>query len=577
MNSRETTKKIFAYVRKYGIFVFFSFVLAAISALLFLYIPILIGNVIDNIVGENQVNFHQIHSISIRIVIFIGITALSQWVMNLCNNKITYHVVRDIREDAFSHLQNLPLSYLDPKPQGEIVSKMIADVEQLSEGLLLGFTQLFTGVVTILGTLAFMVSLNPRITLVVVCITPLSLFVAGFIARNTYHLFRVQSETKGEQTSLIDEMIGNQKVVKAFSREEKVIEQFREINERLTKCSLKAIFFSSITNPSTRFINGLVYTGVGFAGAMAVLNGNLTVGMLSCFLSYANQYTKPFNEISGVITELQNAFACAGRVYEFMEEEEQIPEKEAVLLSDQVKGMVEIKNVSFSYDKEKPLLKHLSLKVKPGQRVAIVGPTGCGKTTLINLLMRFYDVDEGKILIDGVDIQEITRKSLRSCYGMVLQETNLRNATIRDNLLEGKPDATEEEMIAAAKMAYADGFIRRLPQGYDTVVKEGAEGLSDGQKQLLCIARIMLSKPPMLILDEATSSIDTRTEMKIQSAFEKMMVGRTSFIVAHRLSTIKEADVILVMKDGNIIEQGNHEELLGKKGFYYQLYESQYQ
>ncbi len=577
MNSRETTKKIFAYVRKYGIFVFFSFVLAAISALLSLYIPILIGNVIDNIVGENQVNFHQIHSISIRIVIFIGITALSQWVMNLCNNKITYHVVRDIREDAFSHLQNLPLSYLDPKPQGEIVSKMIADVEQLSEGLLLGFTQLFTGVVTILGTLAFMVSLNPRITLVVVCITPLSLFVAGFIARNTYHLFRVQSETKGEQTSLIDEMIGNQKVVKAFSREEKVIEQFREINERLTKCSLKAIFFSSITNPSTRFINGLVYTGVGFAGAMAVLNGNLTVGMLSCFLSYANQYTKPFNEISGVITELQNAFACAGRVFEFMEEEEQIPEKEAVLLSDQVKGMVEIKNVSFSYDKEKPLLKHLSLKVKPGQRVAIVGPTGCGKTTLINLLMRFYDVDEGKILIDGVDIQEITRKSLRSCYGMVLQETNLRNATIRDNLLEGKPDATEEEMIAAAKMAYADGFIRRLPQGYDTVVKEGAEGLSDGQKQLLCIARIMLSKPPMLILDEATSSIDTRTEMKIQSAFEKMMVGRTSFIVAHRLSTIKEADVILVMKDGNIIEQGNHEELLGKKGFYYQLYESQYQ
>lgn len=577
MNSRETTKKIFAYVRKYGIFVFFSFVLAAISALLSLYIPILIGNVIDNIVGENQVNFHQIHSISIRIVIFIGITALSQWVMNLCNNKITYHVVRDIREDAFSHLQNLPLSYLDPKPQGEIVSKMIADVEQLSEGLLLGFTQLFTGVVTILGTLAFMVSLNPRITLVVVCITPLSLFVAGFIARNTYHLFRVQSETKGEQTSLIDEMIGNQKVVKAFSREEKVIEQFREINERLTKCSLKAIFFSSITNPSTRFINGLVYTGVGFAGAMAVLNGNLTVGMLSCFLSYANQYTKPFNEISGVITELQNAFACAGRVFEFMEEEEQIPEKEAVLLSDQVKGRVEIKNVSFSYDKEKPLLKHLNLKVKPGQRVAIVGPTGCGKTTLINLLMRFYDVDEGKILIDGVDIQEITRKSLRSCYGMVLQETNLRNATIRDNLLEGKPDATEEEMIAAAKMAYADGFIRRLPQGYDTVVKEGAEGLSDGQKQLLCIARIMLSKPPMLILDEATSSIDTRTEMKIQSAFEKMMVGRTSFIVAHRLSTIKEADVILVMKDGNIIEQGNHEELLGKKGFYYQLYESQYQ
>lgn len=577
MNSRETTKKIFAHVRKYGIFVFFSFVLAAISALLSLYIPILIGNVIDNIVGENQVNFHQIHSISIRIVIFIGITALSQWVMNLCNNKITYHVVRDIREDAFSHLQNLPLSYLDPKPQGEIVSKMIADVEQLSEGLLLGFTQLFTGVVTILGTLAFMVSLNPRITLVVVCITPLSLFVAGFIARNTYHLFRVQSETKGEQTSLIDEMIGNQKVVKAFSREEKVIEQFREINERLTKCSLKAIFFSSITNPSTRFINGLVYTGVGFAGAMAVLNGNLTVGMLSCFLSYANQYTKPFNEISGVITELQNAFACAGRVFEFMEEEEQIPEKEAVLLSDQVKGMVEIKNVSFSYDKEKPLLKHLSLKVKPGQRVAIVGPTGCGKTTLINLLMRFYDVDEGKILIDGVDIQEITRKSLRSCYGMVLQETNLRNATIRDNLLEGKPDATEEEMIAAAKMAYADGFIRRLPQGYDTVVKEGAEGLSDGQKQLLCIARIMLSKPPILILDEATSSIDTRTEMKIQSAFEKMMVGRTSFIVAHRLSTIKEADVILVMKDGNIIEQGNHEELLGKKGFYYQLYESQYQ
>ncbi len=577
MNSRETIKKIFRYVKKYGILVLFSFVLATISALLSLYIPILIGNVIDNIVGEHQVDFQKIYKISLGIVILIGITAFSQWIMNICNNKITYHVVRDIREDAFSHLQKLPLSYLDPKPQGEIVSKLIADVEQLSEGLLLGFTQLFTGVVTILGTLVFMVSLNLKITLVVVCITPLSLFVAGFIARNTYQLFRVQSETKGEQTSLIDEMIGNQKVVKAFCREEKVIEQFQEINERLAKCSLKAIFFSSLTNPSTRFINGLVYTGVGLSGAMAVLNGNLTIGMLSCFLSYANQYTKPFNEISGVITELQNAFACAGRVFEFMEEEEQTPEIDTVLESQNVKGMVEMQDVNFSYDKEKPLLKHLNLKVKPGQRVAIVGPTGCGKTTLINLLMRFYDVDEGKILIDGVDIQKITRKSLRNCYGMVLQETNLRNATIRENLLEGKPDATEEEMILAAKMAYADGFIRRLPQGYDTVVKEGAEGLSDGQKQLLCIARIMLSKPPMLILDEATSSIDTRTEMKIQSAFEKMMVGRTSFIVAHRLSTIKEADVILVMKDGNIIEQGNHQELLEKRGFYYHLYESQYQ
>ena len=577
MNSRETIKKIFRYVKKYGILVLFSFVLATISALLSLYIPILIGNVIDNIVGEHQVDFQKIYKISLGIVILIGITAFSQWIMNICNNKITYHVVRDIREDAFSHLQKLPLSYLDPKPQGEIVSKLIADVEQLSEGLLLGFTQLFTGVVTILGTLVFMVSLNLKITLVVVCITPLSLFVAGFIARNTYQLFRVQSETKGEQTSLIDEMIGNQKVVKAFCREEKVIEQFQEINERLAKCSLKSIFFSSLTNPSTRFNNGLVYTGVGLSGAMAVLNGNLTIGMLSCFLSYANQYTKPFNEISGVITELQNAFACAGRVFEFMEEEEQTPEIDTVLESQNVKGMVEMQDVNFSYDKEKPLLKHLNLKVKPGQRVAIVGPTGCGKTTLINLLMRFYDVDEGKILIDGVDIQKITRKSLRNCYGMVLQETNLRNATIRENLLEGKPDATEEEMILAAKMAYADGFIRRLPQGYDTVVKEGAEGLSDGQKQLLCIARIMLSKPPMLILDEATSSIDTRTEMKIQSAFEKMMVGRTSFIVAHRLSTIKEADVILVMKDGNIIEQGNHQELLEKRGFYYHLYESQYQ
>ena len=577
MTNRQTIKKLFQYVKKYGVFVFFSFVLAAISALLSLYIPILMGRVIDHIVGENQVDFQAIMRIITWIVMFIGITALSQWIMNICNNKITYCIVRDIRKDAFSHLQNLPLSYLDTQPQGEIVSKLIADVEQLSEGLLLGFTQLFTGVVTILGTLAFMVVLNPRITLVVVCITPLSLFVAAFIARNTYHMFRAQSESKGEQTGLIDEVIGNQKVVKAFSREEKVILKFREINERLTKCSLNAIFFSSLTNPSTRFINGLVYTGVGFTGAVAVLNGNLTVGMLSCFLSYANQYTKPFNEISGVITELQNAFACAGRVFEFMEEEEQVPEKEAVLIPKKVKGMVEIQDMSFSYDKQKPLLKHLNLMVKPGQRVAIVGPTGCGKTTLINLLMRFYDPDEGCIRIDGVDIQDITRKSLRSCYGMVLQETNLRHATIRENLLEGKPDATEEEMIAAAKMAYADGFIRRLPQGYDTVVKEGAEGLSNGQKQLLCIARIMLSKPPMLILDEATSSIDTRTEMKIQLAFEKMMVGRTSFIVAHRLSTIKEADVILVMKDGNIIEQGNHQELLEKRGFYYQLYESQYQ
>ena len=576
MKNKNTFTKVLHYVGKYWFYVLCSIGFAAVSAILALYVPIIIGDAIDLIVAEGRVDFAGITRILGQAAVVVFITSLSQWIMNVCNNKISYGVVKDIRKEAFEKLQMLPLSYLDSKSQGDIVSRIISDVEQFCEGMLLGFTQFFTGIVTIVGTFVFMLSLNPKITLVVVCITPLSLFVASFIAKKTYTLFRVQSETKGEQTAIIDEMIGNQKVVQAFSREEKVLERFDEVNEQLGKCSLKAIFFSSLTNPATRFINGLVYTGVGFTGAMAVVNGNLSVGQLSCFLSYANQFTKPFNEISGVITELQNAFACAGRIFEFIEEESQVPEAEGAVELTDVKGLMEINQVYFSYDKKKELIKNLNLTVQPGQRVAIVGPTGCGKTTMINLLMRFYDVDQGCIKIDGVDIRMMTRSSLRAAYGMVLQETWLRAGTIKENLVIGKPDASEEEVIAAAKAAHAHSFIMRMPKGYDTEINEGGEGLSQGQKQLLCIARIMLSLPPMLILDEATSSIDTRTELKIQSAFAKMMQGRTSFIVAHRLSTIKEADVILVMKDGNIVEQGNHESLLAEQGFYYNLYQSQY-
>lgn len=574
--NKSTMKKVLQYVGKYWYLVVLSVLLAAVSALFTLYVPILIGDAIDLIIEQGKVDFSAIFVYLRQAGIVVLVVAVSQWVMNICNNKISYYVVRDIRKDAFDKLQILPLKYLDGHSSGEIVSRIIADVEQFSEGLLMGFTQFFTGVVTILGTLFFMVMLNPKITIVVVCITPVSLLLASFIAKKTYSMFRVQSETKGEQTGIIDEMIGNQKVVQAFLQEENVLERFDEVNERLRKCSLRAIFFSSITNPATRFVNGLVYAGVGFTGAIAVVNGNLSVGQLSCFLSYANQYTKPFNEISGVITELQNAFACAARIFEFIEETPQTPERKGAYVLEQVQGSVDLQDVSFSYEEGQRLIEHLNLQVKPGQRVAIVGPTGCGKTTMINLLMRFYDVTGGKIVVDGTDIRDMTRNSLRTSYGMVLQETWLREGTIRENLIMGKPDATEEEIITAAKAAHAHSFIKRMPQGYDTEIKEGGDGLSQGQKQLLCIARIMLSLPPMLILDEATSSIDTRTELMIQNAFAKMMEGRTSFIVAHRLSTIKEADIILVMKDGNIIEQGNHEELLMQRGFYYELYQSQF-
>lgn len=576
IKEKSTMKKVLRYVGTYWYLVVLSILLAAVSALLTLYVPILIGDAIDLIVEQGKVDFTSIFVYLRKAGIIVLVVAVTQWIMNVCNNKISYSVVRDIRKDAFEKLQILPLKYLDSRPTGEIVSRVIADVEQFSEGLLMGFTQFFTGVVTILGTLFFMVILNPKITIVVVAITPVSLLLASYIAKKTYAMFRLQSETKGEQTGIIDEMIGNQKVVQAFQQEEKVLERFDEVNERLRKCSLRAIFFSSITNPSTRFVNGLVYAGVGFTGAIAVVNGNLSVGQLSCFLSYANQYTKPFNEISGVITELQNAFACAARIFDFIDETPQIPDKEAAYVLEQVKGKVTLQEVSFSYEEGQKLIEHLNLQVEPGQRVAIVGPTGCGKTTMINLLMRFYDVTAGKILVDDIDIRDMTRNSLRTSYGMVLQETWLREGTIKENLTMGKPDASEEEMIAAAKAAHADAFIKRMPKGYDTEIKEGGEGLSQGQKQLLCIARIMLSLPPMLILDEATSSIDTRTELMIQNAFAKMMQGRTSFIVAHRLSTIKEADIILVMKDGKIIEQGNHDELLDRRGFYYELYQSQF-
>lgn len=575
-NQSETLKKVLRYIKRYRWYLILSLFFAVITVAATLYIPVLTGDAIDYIIDKGLVNFSAVFAILIKIGVVIGVTALAQWLMNVYNNKITYEVIQDIRREAFAKMEILPLKFIDGHSHGELVSRVIADVDQFADGLLMGFSQLFTGVITILGTLLFMLAINVKITLVVVLITPVSLFVASFIAKRTYKMFLLQSSTRGEQTALINEMIENQKVVQAFSKEADVLENFDEINGRLEKASLQATFFSSITNPSTRFVNSLVYTGVGLVGSFCAMNGMITVGQLSCFLSYANQYTKPFNEISGVVTELQNALACAERIFALIEEEPQIPESaDAKVLTD-VSGKVELKDVYFSYTKDKKLIEDFNLKVEPGQRVAIVGPTGCGKTTIINLLMRFYDVDSGSIQVEGNDIRNVTRKSLRGSYGMVLQETWLKAGTIRENLIMGKPDATEEEMIEAAKAAHAHSFIKRLSQGYDTVIGEDGGSLSAGQKQLLCIARVMLCLPPMLILDEATSSIDTRTEMKIQNAFAKMMKGRTSFIVAHRLSTIQEADVILVMKDGKIMEQGNHEELLAKNGFYAQLYNSQF-
>ena len=575
-NNKATMKRVLKYIRKYTPALVLSLLLAGLTVLLTLYIPILTGNAVDLIIGKGQVDMPGIFSIMKKIAIAMIITAVGQWVMNTCNNYITYHVIRDIRTDAFAKLEILPLKYLDAHAYGDIVSRVIADVDTFADGLLMGFTQLFTGVLTILCTLGFMLVTTVPITVVVVCITPVSFLVAKFIATKTYSMFKEQSETRGEQTSLIEEMIDNQKIVNTFSRGEAVKSKFGEINGRLQKCSLKAIFFSSITNPATRFVNSLVYAGVGVFGALVAIKGGISVGRLSCFLSYANQYTKPFNEISGVVTELQNAFVCAGRIFELIDEEPQVPDAADARVLEEAQGNVDLKDVYFQYVPEKKLIQNFNLQVKPGQRVAIVGPTGCGKTTVINLLMRFYDVNSGSIKVDGTDIRDITRGSLRTNYGMVLQETWLRSGTIRDNICMGKPDATEEEIIAAAKASHAHSFIKRLPQGYDTVITEDGGSLSQGQKQLLCITRVMLCLPPMLILDEATSSIDTRTEIKIQNAFAKMMEGRTSFIVAHRLSTIQSADVILVMKDGNIIEQGNHETLLAKDGFYANLYNSQF-
>lgn len=575
-NNKEIIKKVLDYIGKYKIVLLLSIILAAISVALTLYIPILTGNAVDCILGPGQVDFAGILVILKKMAVIILLTAIVQWLMNACNNKITYQVIRDVRDEAFRKLEILPLKYIDSHAHGDIVSRIIADVDQFSDGLLMGFTQLFTGVITIIGTLLFMISINVTTTLIVVVLTPLSFFIANFIAKRTFKMSKLQSETRGEQTALIDEMIGNEKVVKAFSREEKVIEQFDEVNNRLEKASVKAIFFSSLTNPCTRFVNSLVYAGVGIVGAFLAIRGRISVGQLSSFLSYANQYTKPFNEISGVVTELQNAIACAGRIFEFIEEEPQIPDAEDAIVLKQPKGEIDIQDVAFSYTEDQKLITDLNLHVKPGQRVAIVGPTGCGKTTVINLLMRFYDVNKGSIQVDGVDIRKLTRDSLRKGYGMVLQETWLKSGTIKDNIIMGKPDATMEEVIAAAKASHAHSFIKRLPNGYDTVISEDGGSLSQGQKQLLCITRVMLCLPPILILDEATSSIDTRTEIKIQKAFATLMEGRTSFIVAHRLSTIREADIILVMKDGNIIEQGNHETLLAKGGFYAGLYQSQF-
>ena len=576
MNKKSTLKKVLKRIKKYRVLVFLSLLMAAATVVLTLYLPILTGDAVDGIIAKGLVNFTGLFRILKIMLIVIVSTALFQWLMNIINNHITYHVVQDIRKEAFEKLESLPLKYVDGHSYGDIVSRMIADVDQFAEGLLMGFTQLFTGLLTIAGTLFFMFGINVKIALVVVILTPLSLFVAGFIAKRTYTMFQKQSETRGEQTSLIEEMVGNLKVVKAFGHEDENQEKFDEINGNLQKYSLDAIFYSSLVNPCTRFINSMIYAGVGITGAIAALNGRLSVGQLTCFLSYANQYTKPFNEISGVITELQNALACAGRVFELIEEEPEVPDAETAVVLENAKGEIELQNVYFSYTADKKLIQDFNLSVKPGQRIAIVGPTGCGKTTLINLLMRFYDVNEGKISVDGNEIRDITRGSLRTNYGMVLQDTWIRNGTVKDNIVIGKPDATMEEVIQAAKESRAHDFIKRLPNGYDTVLGEDGGNLSQGQKQLLCITRVMLCLPPMLILDEATSSIDTRTEIKIQQAFARMMEGRTSFIVAHRLSTIREADVILVMKDGNIIEQGSHEELLKMGGFYTELYNSQF-
>ena len=573
MNQRDTLKKVLSYLKQYKWLITLSIIFAASIVALTLYVPILIGDAIDQII-EGGVRFDLIKNYLYKVALATIFTAVLQWLMSVINNKVTYQVVRDIRKEAFDKIQILPLGYIDAHPTGEIVSRIITDVDQFADGLLMGFTQLFTGIVTILGTLLLMLSLNPGITLVVVVITPLSLVVANFIAKKTYTMFQLQSQTRAQQTALIDEMIGNEKVVKAYGHEAAAIEQFDEINDRLQKCSLRAIFYSSLTNPCTRFVNSIVYAAVALTGAFAVLSGRMTVGLLSCFLSYSNQYTKPFNEVSGVITELQNAIACAGRIFELIEETPQIPDKEDAIVLADVQGNIQCEHVDFSYTKDQKLIRNFSINIKPGQNVAIVGPTGCGKTTVINLLMRFYDVNSGQIKVDGTDSRDVTRNSLRSHYGMVLQETWLKSGTIRENIKMGNPKATDEEMIKAAKAAFSDSFIRRLPNGYDTVIGEDGGMLSQGQKQLLCITRIMLSLPPMLILDEATSSIDTRTEMKIQSAFQKLMEGRTSFIVAHRLSTIKNADIILVMKDGNIIEQGSHESLLAQNGFYATMYHS---
>ena len=575
-NQKTTLRKVLRYIKRYWGYLGASIILAAVTVALTLYLPILIGQAVDRIVGKGAVDFAGIFVILRKMAVIIGLTAVAQWVMNACNNKITYNVIRDIRTEAFEKIEKLPLKYLDAHSYGEIVSRVIADVDQFADGLLMGFTQFFTGIVTIFGTLIFMLTISVRITVAVVVITPVSLFVASFIAKKTFSMFKLQSETRGEQTAFIEEMVGNQKVVQAFSHEDEALEKFDEINERLQKYSLRAIFFSSITNPSTRFVNSLVYATVGVVGAFTAIAGGISVGQLSSLLSYANQYTKPFNEISGVITELQNALACAGRVLELIEEDAEVPDAENAVVLEHANGKVELSHVYFSYVPEQKLIEDFNLSVKPGQRVAIVGPTGCGKTTLINLLMRFYDVNSGMIKVSDIPLQQLTRKSLRDNYGMVLQETWLRSGSIRDNIAMGKPDATDEEIITAAKASHAHSFIKRLPEGYDTVIAEDGGNLSQGQKQLLCIARVMLCLPPMLILDEATSSIDTRTEIKIQNAFAKMMKDRTSFIVAHRLSTIREADIILVMKDGSIIEQGNHDELLAKNGFYAKLYNSQF-
>lgn len=583
---KETLVKVLKYMKPYRFWLIAAIIMAAVSVVFTLYLPILTGDAVDVLlhflpsfretVDSNFDWWYILRQLLVKMGVVILLTAAAQWIMSLCNNHIVYSIIEDIREKAFDKIQKVPLKYLDGHSHGDIMSRVVADVDTFADGLLLGFTQLFTGVITILGTLLFMLSENVGITAVVVLITPVSLFVASFIAKKTFRMFQLQSTTRGEQTTLINEMITNHKEVKAFGREAAVMEDFDEINGRLEKCSLRAIFFSSLTNPCTRFVNSLVYMGVGLTGSLAVIRGGLTVGQLTCFLSYANQYTKPFNEISGVITELQNALACAARIFELIEEEPQIPDAEDARVLTDVDGAVSLNRVSFSYSRDRKLIEDLNLDVKPGQRIAIVGPTGCGKTTIINLLMRFYDVDGGSISVEGTDIRDITRKSLRTSYGMVLQETWLKQGTIRDNIIVGKPDATDEEMIAAAKASHAHSFIRRLPEGYDTVISEDGGSLSQGQKQLLCITRVMLCLPPMLILDEATSSIDTRTEIRIQKAFATMMEGRTSFIVAHRLSTIQNADVILVMKDGHIIEQGNHEELLARKGFYAELYNSQF-